>query len=209
MFDGNGRIRRDFLEPHPAIERDRILHCRLNRIQTHALIADGARLRDYAVYKQPAQTSPPIDGPHVKALHLTGSGFKFAQSDASRNVVSVSGKQQTPGRRGVGARKAFQLLIETLEAQAEAERTAVFEEEVASLFDMFGECGLNQFDLAPIALTRIVLTQTIPNKIAFAVSRSRHWRTLHLHSEAPTDFTPRSVDCAERTGRLRFLHSHV
>ena len=29
------------------------------------------------------------------------------------------------------------------------------------------------------------------------------------YSEALTDFPPRSVDCAERTGRLRFLHSHV
>jgi hypothetical protein len=58
-----------------------------------------------------------------------------------------------------------------LETQAEAERTSIFEEEAASLFDVFGECGLNQIGLAQIAVTRIVL-----NAIAFAVSRGRHRR---------------------------------
>jgi hypothetical protein len=64
-----------------------------------------------------------------------------------------------------------------LEAQAEAERTAILEEEAASLFDVFGECGLKQFDLAPIALTRIFLLQIVLNNITFAVSRVRHLST--------------------------------
>jgi hypothetical protein len=81
---------------------------------------------------------------HVETLHLADTGFKFAQRNASGSVVSVSGKQQSPTRRAVGARKALQLLVETLETQAEAERTAIFEEEAASLCDVFGERGLNQ-----------------------------------------------------------------
>jgi hypothetical protein len=92
-------------------------------------------------------------------------------------VVCVSDKQQSPARWAVGAVEAFQLFIETLEAQAEPERIAIFEEEGSSLFDVFGERGLNQFDLAPSALTRIVLTQNVLNRIAFAVSRGRHGRT--------------------------------
>ena len=171
VFDGNSRIRRDFLEPHPAIECDRILHCRCNRIQTHALIAYDARLRDYAFYKHPAQASAAIGRPHVQPLHFADTGFQSAQCNASGGVACVPGKQQSPARRDVGAGKAFQLLIETLEAQAEAERTAIFEKEAASLFDVFGDSGLNQFDLAPIVLTRNVL-----NRIAFAVSGDGHWR---------------------------------
>src|SRR6202521_1798481 len=174
MFDGNGRIRRDFLEPHPAIERDRILHCRCNGIEAHALIADAARLGDHAVHQHPAEALAAIARPHVKPLHFADTGFEFAQRNASGGVACVSRQQQSPAWRAVGARKTFQLLIETLEAEAEAERTAIFEEDAASLFDVFGERGLNQFDLALIALTRIVLTWIALNKIAFAVSRSRH-----------------------------------
>src|ERR1700674_2087830 len=182
------------MESHFAIECDRILHCRFNGIETHALIADDARFLDYAFHQNPAQAHTAIGRPHVKPLHLADTGFEFAQRNASGGVACVSCKQQSPARRAVGARKGFQLLIETLEAQAEAERTAIFKEEAASLFDVFGERGLNQF-VAPIALTRMVLTwivptPTIPNKIAFAVSRGRHWRDLQLYSEAPTDFTP-------------------
>jgi hypothetical protein len=63
--------------------------------------------------------------------------------------------------------------------------------------------------LTRIVLPQIVLTWIFLNTIAFAVSRGRHSRTLQLYSEAPTDFTPRLVDCARRSGQLRFLHSHV
>jgi hypothetical protein len=72
-----------------------------------------------------------------------------------------------------------------LEAQAEAERTAIFEEEAARLFDMFGERGLKQIDPAPIAMALITTTPIVLNKIVFAVSRGRHWRTLLLYPEAP------------------------
>ena len=43
---------------------------------------------------------------------------------------------------------------------------------------MFWERGLKQIDLAPIAVTQMVLTQIVLNPIAFAVSRGRHWRTF-------------------------------
>jgi hypothetical protein len=115
-----------------------------------------------------------IARPHVKPLHLADTGFEFAQRNASGGVVCGSGKQQSPARRAVGARKVFQLLIEALEAQAEAERTAIFEEEAANLFDVLGESCLNQIDL----------TLIVPTQIVFAFSRGRHWRTLLLYTEA-------------------------
>ncbi|MGA2358581.1 MAG: hypothetical protein ABSF66_06250 [Terriglobales bacterium] len=100
-------------------------------------------------------------------------------------MVRVSGQQQPPARRTVSAWKASQFLIETLEAQAEAERTAIFEEEASGLFDVFGECDLKQIDLAPIAMAPITTTPIVLNKIAFAGTRGRHWRTSKLYPEAP------------------------
>jgi len=139
--------------------------------------------------------------------------LELAQRDASGGVFSiwalVSGKQQSPARRAVGARKTFQLLVETLEAQAEAERAAIFEEEAANLFNMFGESGLNQIDLAPIAARLIRVTQIVLIPVALAVSRGRHRKTSLLHPELPVDFIPLPVDCAGRAVRLRFLHSRV
>jgi hypothetical protein len=73
--------------------------------------------------------------------------LKLAQRDATSGVASAPGQQQSPARWSVSARKIFQLRIETLEAQAEAKRTAIFEEKASRLFDVFGERGLKQIDL--------------------------------------------------------------
>ena len=42
------------------------------------------------------------------------------------------------------ARQACQFLIEILEAQAEAERLGVVEEQIAHLLDLRGRCGLSE-----------------------------------------------------------------
>src|ERR1019366_2850486 len=112
-----------------------------------ALIAHGARLGNQTFHQHPPEPEAAILRPYVKPLHLADAGLKLAQRDATSGVVRVSGQQQSPARRPVSARKVFQLLIETLEAQAEAQRTAIFEEKASRLFDVFGERGLKQIDL--------------------------------------------------------------
>ena len=94
-------------------------------------------------------------------------------------MASAPGQQQSAARWAVGAWKAFQLLIETLEAQAEAKRLAILKEQASGLFDIFGKRSLKQIDLAPIAATAILRNKIVPdkivrNKIVFAVSRTRH-----------------------------------
>ncbi len=49
---------------------NRILHFRFNRIQTHALIADRARLGNHKLHQHPAQARAAIVRPHVKPLHF-------------------------------------------------------------------------------------------------------------------------------------------
>ena len=55
-------------------------------------------------------------------------------------------QQQSSARRRISPRKPFQFLIKTLEAQAEAKRSAIFHEELASLFNVFRKRGRNYLD---------------------------------------------------------------
>jgi hypothetical protein len=68
-------------------------------------------------------------------------------------VVRVQGKQKASSWRAVSAGEIFHLFIETLKAQAEVERAAIFEEEGTNLVDVRGQYCLGQFDLA-FAVTR-------------------------------------------------------
>ena len=74
------------------------------------------------------------------------SVFQFVQRHASGELVLVFGQQQSAVRRDVVARKIRQFLIEVLEAEAEAERSRVFEEKFAGLRDLRGRLGLQELD---------------------------------------------------------------
>jgi hypothetical protein len=147
-------------QPSTAVtpSRARILHCRFNRIQTHALIADCPRFSDQPFHQYPYQAPAALAGPNVQPLHLADAGFKLAQRNASRGVVCATGQQQYAVWRTVTARKVLHFFIETLETQAEAQRAAIFEKESASLFDVFGEYGPDQFDGVPNVLNKIAVT---------------------------------------------------
>ena len=69
----------------------------------------------------------------IEALHLADSGFEFVQRDATRQFASVFSQQQAAVRRGVISRKARKFLVETLKAQAEAERFSILEKKLTSL----------------------------------------------------------------------------
>src|SRR5260370_7070483 len=78
------------------MECDRILHFRFNRIQTHALITDRARLGDHALRQYPAPARAAIVRPHVKPLHFADAGFKFAQPNTTTDAVSVPANHRYP-----------------------------------------------------------------------------------------------------------------
>ena len=67
-----------------------------------------------------------------------------------------------------------QFFIEILEAQAETEQTAVFEEESARLFDVFRGCGLDQIDFIRRSFAQIISNRLVLSRIVFAVSPDRH-----------------------------------
>jgi hypothetical protein len=87
---------------------------------------------------------------------MPGSSWRNAMQPAAWSAYRASNNRPLGG--AVSARKVFQLLIETLEAQAEAERTAIFEEEAARFFDVFGERGLKQIDLGSVIAVALITT---------------------------------------------------
>ena len=66
------------------------------------------------------------------------------ESDASGGSLLAQRQQQPAFRRGVVAGKSREFLIETLEAEAEAERGSVFEEEFADRGDLSWRFSLSQ-----------------------------------------------------------------
>jgi len=57
----------------------------------------------------------------------------------------------------------------------------VLEEEAASLFEVFGERGLNQVDVARVVLNTTVRNKVVRKNIAFVVSGGPHGITLILN----------------------------
>lgn len=146
-FDGIGPVGCDFLEPHSAIQFDRILHGRCNCVQAHTLVADLARFGDYPVHQHPPQSFPAKIGAHVEPLHFANFVFESAQPDAASWLAATAREKELPGGRSVRSWQGSEFLIETLKTQAEAERLRVFEEEGADLLDVFGKNRSNQFDV--------------------------------------------------------------
>src|SRR5207302_6428363 len=124
--------------------RNRVFHYRFDRVQAHALVANGTSFGNDLFRQRSAQPLAPKLRAQVKALHLTNLRLQAMQGYASGKSAVVLCEQQTAIGRGVVSRKADEFLIETLEAQAEAKRLCVFEKELACLSDVVCRFYLHQ-----------------------------------------------------------------
>jgi hypothetical protein len=81
---------------------------------------------------------PPADecGADVEALHLAGTAVERPERHASGHDTVDPREQELSQRWSVGAGKSGKLFVEALEAEAEAERCAVLDEEGADLADV-------------------------------------------------------------------------
>ncbi|PYV47669.1 MAG: hypothetical protein DMG92_15800, partial [Acidobacteria bacterium] len=65
--------------------------------------------------------------------HFADLGAKFVQGNTACGVALMRGEQQTAVGRGIVSGERCEFLVETLKAEAEAERLSVFEKELAGL----------------------------------------------------------------------------
>ena len=131
-------IRRDLFETQSPIHRHRVLHDRFDGIQAHVFIADGAGFGNHRFCQSSPQALATKLLPEIETLHLTDRAFQFVQCDATGQLSFELSQQQPTIGRSVIAGECGQLLVEPLEAQAEAERLRIFEEKFAGLGDVDG-----------------------------------------------------------------------
>ncbi len=85
-------------------------------------------------------------GPHVQALHLGVAVEERAQRHAARGPSGEEREHEAAARRRVVAGKGRELGVESLEAQAHAEPTLVFQEELAAGRDLLGRARSDQLE---------------------------------------------------------------
>src|SRR5581483_9109830 len=87
-------------------------------------------------FRQPSpQPEPTKFGPNIQSLHFADTRFEWTQRHASGGFVIDFGQQQASARRSVLPRQTRVFLVEALEAQAEAERLSVFDEQLTRGLD--------------------------------------------------------------------------
>ena len=79
---------------------------------------------------------------HVEPLHFARFGVEPSQRDARDRCAVVARNEQAPRGRRVVARQLRDLAIESLEAEVDAERLLVFEEQRADGLDVLRPCGV-------------------------------------------------------------------
>src|SRR5438270_1764915 len=120
-------IGRNLAESNSAVHRDRISHDRLNRVETHAPVADLAGFGDDAVCDNPAQALAAELRAQIKALHLADVWLEFVQRDTPHDFTFILGQKQPPVWRSIVTRKTGKFSIEILEAEAEPKRFCILE----------------------------------------------------------------------------------
>src|SRR5439155_14792606 len=94
----------DLDEAAAAIERDRTLHDRRDRVQPHATVAGAASLVDDRVGEKRPRAGAPRLRPDVQPLHLADALAQVAQPDAAHRPAAQPRQQQPAGRWRVAAR---------------------------------------------------------------------------------------------------------
>src|SRR5437764_278219 len=82
---------------------------------------------------------------HIQALHFAHTVVNPSQRDAARRAFACAREQESARGRRVVAGQSFQLLLEILKAEVNADRRLVLAEQTACLFDVLDSFGLIEF----------------------------------------------------------------
>src|SRR5579885_441037 len=131
-------------ESERAVERLRPAH-RRQRVEPHAPVAGGARLRDDCFSEPPAQTRAAEFRPDVEAFHFADAAVNLSERDAARRRLTFTRDDEPARGRGIFARQTVKLALKILEAQVNAYRSLVLAEQPPGLFDMSLTLGMINF----------------------------------------------------------------
>lgn len=123
-------------ESEAAIQRHGVGHDWLDGVESHFPVSDCPSFGDQGFRQRAPCASTAKLWTKIEALHLANSRFQFVQRHTACQCAAIFRDQQPAFRRRIISRKAGKFLIETLKAQAEAERVCILEEKLACLSDL-------------------------------------------------------------------------